>query len=230
MVAQVRPPPSLPANRLFFLVIAWGLIARSTMLESSSMRPSVRKRSKMFRREMAYRRASASLDFPETRGRVACQRVKRSRTIAAEISWRAATRASGLWPRTRSSISHNLAIRSTVSVATSSLRHATRRIFSGCGTNSRPGWRCHCLHLSGRACYRQHIHRPAGFHDSRSGVVRHTRWLDCPRSDRLPSVDRCPQKSGHPWHTPIAMPSSLIRNQVQVWARSFRRQRSVRPS
>ena len=87
MVAQVRPPPSLPANRLFFLVIAWGLIARSTMLESSSMRPSVRKRSKMSRREMAYRRASASLDFPETRGRVACQRVKRSRTIAAEISW-----------------------------------------------------------------------------------------------------------------------------------------------
>ena len=84
MVAQVLPPPSLPANRLFFLVIAWGLIARSTMLESISTRPSVRKRSKMSRREMAYRSASASFDLPETRGRVACQRVKRSRTIAAE--------------------------------------------------------------------------------------------------------------------------------------------------
>ncbi len=47
MVAQVRLPPSLPANRLFFLVIVCGLMARSTMLESSSMRPSVRKRSKM---------------------------------------------------------------------------------------------------------------------------------------------------------------------------------------
>ena len=39
-VAHVRPPPSLPANRLFFLVIVWGLIARSTMLESISIRPS----------------------------------------------------------------------------------------------------------------------------------------------------------------------------------------------
>jgi hypothetical protein len=35
------------------LVIAWRLIARSTVLEASSMRPSVRKRSKMARREMA---------------------------------------------------------------------------------------------------------------------------------------------------------------------------------
>ena len=53
IVAQVLPPPSLPAKRLFFLVIVWGLIARSTMLLSSSMRPSVRKRSKMERREVA---------------------------------------------------------------------------------------------------------------------------------------------------------------------------------
>lgn len=52
-VAQVRPPPSLPANRLFFLVIVWGLIARSTMLESISMRPSVRKRSSASRRVSA---------------------------------------------------------------------------------------------------------------------------------------------------------------------------------
>ena len=44
-VAHVRPPPSLPANRLFFLVIVWGLIARSTIWESISIRPSVRKRS-----------------------------------------------------------------------------------------------------------------------------------------------------------------------------------------
>jgi len=28
MIAQVRPPPSLPAKRLFFLVIACGLMAR----------------------------------------------------------------------------------------------------------------------------------------------------------------------------------------------------------
>ncbi len=44
-VAYVRPPPSLPANRLFFLVIVWGLIVRSTIWESISIRPSVRKRS-----------------------------------------------------------------------------------------------------------------------------------------------------------------------------------------
>ena len=37
MVAQVRPPASLPAKRLFFLVIVCGLMARSTMLESSSI-------------------------------------------------------------------------------------------------------------------------------------------------------------------------------------------------
>lgn len=53
MVAQVLPPPSLPAKSEFLRVIAWGLIARSTMLESISTRPSVRKRSKMSRREMA---------------------------------------------------------------------------------------------------------------------------------------------------------------------------------
>lgn len=53
MVAHVLPPPSEPANRLFFLVMVWGLIARSTILESSSMRPSARKRSKMARRVVA---------------------------------------------------------------------------------------------------------------------------------------------------------------------------------
>lgn len=52
-VAHVLPPPSLSAKSEFFLVMAWGRIARSTMLESSSMRPSARKRSKMTRREMA---------------------------------------------------------------------------------------------------------------------------------------------------------------------------------
>lgn len=50
-VAQVRPPSWLPANRLFFLVIVWGLIARSTMLESISIRPSVRKCSSASRGE-----------------------------------------------------------------------------------------------------------------------------------------------------------------------------------
>ena len=32
MVAHVRPPPSDPANRLFFLMMVWGRMARSTML------------------------------------------------------------------------------------------------------------------------------------------------------------------------------------------------------
>ncbi len=31
MVAQLVPPPSLPAKSEFFLVMAWGLIARSTL-------------------------------------------------------------------------------------------------------------------------------------------------------------------------------------------------------
>ena len=54
MVAHVRPPPSDPAKRLFLRVMVWGLMARSTMLESSSIKPSVRKRSKISRRAMAY--------------------------------------------------------------------------------------------------------------------------------------------------------------------------------
>ena len=53
MVAHVRPPPSDPVKRLFLRVMVWGLMARSTMLESSSIRPSVRKRSKVSRRAMA---------------------------------------------------------------------------------------------------------------------------------------------------------------------------------
>jgi hypothetical protein len=53
MVAQLLSPPSLPSKSEFFLVMAWGLIARSTMLEPSSMRPSARKRAKMARREIA---------------------------------------------------------------------------------------------------------------------------------------------------------------------------------
>jgi hypothetical protein len=53
MVAHVRPPPSDPANRLFLRVMVWGLMARSTMLHPSSIRPSVRKRSKISRRAMA---------------------------------------------------------------------------------------------------------------------------------------------------------------------------------
>jgi hypothetical protein len=53
MVAQVRPPPAEPAKSAFFLVMVWGLIARSTVLESISMRPSVRKRSRAVRLEIA---------------------------------------------------------------------------------------------------------------------------------------------------------------------------------
>jgi hypothetical protein len=53
MVAHVRPPPSDPAKRLFLRVMARGLIVRSTILESSSMRPSARKRSKKARRVVA---------------------------------------------------------------------------------------------------------------------------------------------------------------------------------
>jgi hypothetical protein len=43
MVAHARPPPSDPAKRLFILVIAWGLMSRSTVLESISTRPTSRK-------------------------------------------------------------------------------------------------------------------------------------------------------------------------------------------
>lgn len=51
--AQLFPPPPLPANSEFCRVMACCRIAHSTMLESSSMWPSVRKRSKMARRAVA---------------------------------------------------------------------------------------------------------------------------------------------------------------------------------
>lgn len=132
IVDPVLPPPSLPVKRLFFLMVAWGLIARSTMLESISMRPSVRKRSNTSRREMAYRRASASLDFPETRGSVTCQSVKRSRTIIAERSWRAATRAEdfgrGRFPRFPTALS---CARPSLWRPSNSWRHAVHRTSGG---------------------------------------------------------------------------------------------------
>lgn len=53
MGAHVGPPPSVAANRLFFVVMVWGLMARSTMMESRSIRPSVGNRSKISRRTMA---------------------------------------------------------------------------------------------------------------------------------------------------------------------------------
>ena len=43
-IAQFSAPPSLPANRAFFLVSATGRMARSPLLESISIRPSPRKR------------------------------------------------------------------------------------------------------------------------------------------------------------------------------------------
>ena len=45
-IAQCSPPPSEPAKRAFLRLSASGRIARSTLLESISMRPSPRKRHK----------------------------------------------------------------------------------------------------------------------------------------------------------------------------------------
>jgi len=55
------------AKRLFLRVNIWGRIARSTVFESSSARPSARWCSKSSRRRRARRIASASLDLIETR-------------------------------------------------------------------------------------------------------------------------------------------------------------------
>ena len=52
-VAQVRPPPWLPAKCAFFLMMVCGRIARSTVLESISIRPSLRKRSRAMRLDVA---------------------------------------------------------------------------------------------------------------------------------------------------------------------------------
>ena len=63
MTAQCSPPPSEPANRAFLRLSAIGRIARSTTLESISMRPSAMKRVSPSQRDSAYRMASASLVF-----------------------------------------------------------------------------------------------------------------------------------------------------------------------
>ena len=82
-------------------------MARSTVLESSSMRPSLRKRSRAVRREVAERIASASLDLPDRRGSSLSQRSKSAATMAADLSWRTFTRVAGSWPRMSASTSHS---------------------------------------------------------------------------------------------------------------------------
>ena len=63
-VAQVRPPPADPANNAFFRVIVCGRMARSTMLESISTRPSLRKRSRAARRESGVADRLGEFGFP----------------------------------------------------------------------------------------------------------------------------------------------------------------------
>jgi hypothetical protein len=60
-VAPVLPPPSLPAKRLFFLMIAWGLIARSTCCRARRGRPSAsarRRRGARWHTEVPHRRVA----------------------------------------------------------------------------------------------------------------------------------------------------------------------------
>src|SRR5581483_2924530 len=64
MVAQVRPPPRDPREERIILVIVCSLIARSTIFESISIRPSISKRSKAMRLDVAQRIASVSWDLP----------------------------------------------------------------------------------------------------------------------------------------------------------------------
>lgn len=51
--------------------------------------------------------------------KVCCQSVNGLATIGAEAAWRAAARASGLWPRTSASSFQSSVIRLTVAVAIS---------------------------------------------------------------------------------------------------------------
>jgi hypothetical protein len=53
MVAQCSAPPSDPANRAFFRLSAMGRMERSTVLLSSSMRPSSIKRVRPSQRDRA---------------------------------------------------------------------------------------------------------------------------------------------------------------------------------
>jgi hypothetical protein len=52
-IAQFSAPPSEPAKSAFFRLRAMGRIARSTILESISMRPSSTKRVRPSQRESA---------------------------------------------------------------------------------------------------------------------------------------------------------------------------------
>src|ERR1700722_1593068 len=83
IVAHVSPPASEPANRAFFRVMVIGRIARSTMLLSSSTRPSSRNRRNSVLRDREYRMASASLNLPEIRVNSLSHRAMSLSTIGA---------------------------------------------------------------------------------------------------------------------------------------------------
>ena len=117
IVAHVSLPASEPANRAFFRVMVIGRIARSTMLLSSSTRPSSRNRRNSVLREREYRMASASLDLPEIRVSSLSHRAMSSSTIGVDVRRRASRRVCGSQPLTCASTAHRSATRSTVQVA-----------------------------------------------------------------------------------------------------------------
>ena len=117
IVAQVAPPASDPANKVFFRVMQIGRIARSTLLLSSSTRPSSRKRRNSVLRESEYRIASAIFDLPEICVSSLSHRAMSSSTIGADARRRASRRVCGSLPLTCASTAHRSATRSTVQVA-----------------------------------------------------------------------------------------------------------------
>jgi hypothetical protein len=66
-MAQVSAPRSQPAKRWFLAPSLIGWIVRSTVFESISTRPSLKKRLSPFPWRNAQRIASASADLAETR-------------------------------------------------------------------------------------------------------------------------------------------------------------------
>jgi hypothetical protein len=84
-MAQWSPPPSEPANNAFFRLRASGRMARSTMLESISTCPSSMKRQRPSHRDSAYRIASATALFWETRTSLVSNQALRVSTIGWEI-------------------------------------------------------------------------------------------------------------------------------------------------
>src|SRR3954465_2181543 len=103
-MAQVRAPLSLPAKSAFFRPSAIGLMVRSTVFVSTSIRPSSKNTVRPAQWPSIYLIASTKLDRLGSSTRAVINRVFRASMIGFVSACRTARRSAALRPRIRASI------------------------------------------------------------------------------------------------------------------------------